>query len=60
MKIKAQFTPDPKLKPMDQVCQVLLDHHSVLINEQSFIQWIIRFIRCFNTMRHLHDKGVWC
>lgn len=58
MKNKPKFTPDPKLKLMDQVRQVLRYHHYALTTEQTYTQWIVRFIRYFNANQHPRDMGV--
>jgi len=44
-KSKAKFKPDPKLKLMDQVCQVLRYHHYAYRTEQTYCAWILRYIK---------------
>jgi len=41
----AKFKPDPKLKLMDQVRQVLRYHHYAYRTEQSYCDWIIRYVK---------------
>lgn len=55
--IKPQFTPDPKLKLMDQVRQVLRYHHYAFATERTYVQWIVRFIRWFNNRFHPRIMG---
>jgi integron integrase len=57
MEIKPKFTPDPKLKLMDQVRQVLRYHHYAITTERTYVQWIVRFIRHFDTRLHPRDMG---
>ncbi len=44
MESKAKFRPDPKLKLMDQVTEVLRYHHYAYRTEQTYSQWIRRYI----------------
>jgi integron integrase len=57
MENKPKFTPDPKLKLMDQVRQVLRYHHYAIATERTYVQWIVRFIRYFNNRLHPRDMG---
>ena len=41
MKNKKKFKPDTKLKLMDQVKQVLRDHHYAYSTEQAYCDWIV-------------------
>ncbi len=45
MENKAQFQPNPSLKLMDQVKEVLRYYHYAYRTEQSYCQWILRYIR---------------
>ena len=38
-----KFTPDPNLKLMDQVVQVLRYHHYAYRTEKIYCEWIVRF-----------------
>ena len=40
-----KFKPDPNLKLMDQVCQVLRYHHYAYRTEQTYCNWILRYIK---------------
>ncbi len=44
-----QFKPNPDLKLMDQVREVLRYHHYAYRTEQSYCQWILRYIRFYGT-----------
>jgi hypothetical protein len=44
-KIKQKSKPDPKLKLMDQVRQVLRYHHYSYSSERTYCEWIVRFIK---------------
>lgn len=57
MESKAQFRPNPELKLMDQVREVLRYHHYAYKTEQSYCRWIIRYIRFFGGKRHPMDMG---
>jgi integron integrase len=52
MKNKAKFHPNPKLKLMDQVREVLRYHHYAYSTEQTYCQWILRYIRHFGGKTH--------
>jgi hypothetical protein len=45
MEIKPKFRPDSKLKLMDQVRQVLRYHHYAYRTEQTYCDWIVRYIK---------------
>ena len=53
MESKSAFRPHPDLKLMDQVREVLRYHHYAYRTEQSYCQWIIRYIRFHN---NVHPK----
>ena len=50
------FRPNPKAKLLDQCREVLRFHHFALRTEQSYVQWIRRFI-VFHGKRHPKDMG---
>jgi len=57
----ASFAEKPKFKPqsvrlMDQVREVLRYHHYSVRTEQSYIKWILAFIR-FNDKKHPKELG---
>lgn len=47
-----KFRPNPKLKLMDQVREVLRYHHYAYRTEQTYCQWILRFIYYFGGKTH--------
>ena len=57
MEIKPKFHPNPKLKLMDQVREVLLYHHYAYRTEQTYCQWILRYIRHFGGKTHPRYLG---
>ncbi|ABA88624.1 integron integrase [Syntrophotalea carbinolica DSM 2380] len=57
MKNKQKFHPNPELKLMDQVREVLRYHHYAYRTEQNYCQWIVRFIRFFDAKIHPKDMG---
>ncbi len=54
---QAKYRPNPDLKLMDQVRQVLRYHHYAYRTEQTYCQWIVRFIRFFDAKIHPRDMG---
>jgi integron integrase len=52
MEKKPRFRPNPKLKLMDQVREVLRYHHYAFRTEKSYCQWILRYIRFFGGKTH--------
>lgn len=57
MKNKPKFQPDPKLKLLDQVRQVLRYHHYAYRTEEIYCKWIVRFLKHFNYQIHPRDMG---
>jgi len=43
-----KFTPNPNLKLMDQVVQVLRYHHYAYRIEKIYCEWIVRFLKFYN------------
>jgi integron integrase len=52
MKNNSKFTPDPKLKLMDQVRQVLRHFDYSYNTEKIYYGWIIKYIKFFNTQNY--------
>jgi integron integrase len=48
MESQSKFRPDPNLKLMDQVKEVLRYYHYAYRTEQAYSQWILRYIHFFN------------
>ncbi len=57
MEKQAKFKPDPSLKLMDQVRQVLRYHHYALRTERTYSDWILRFIRFHGAKKHPKNMG---
>jgi integron integrase len=54
---KKKFKPDPKLKLMDQVRQVLRYHHYAYRTEKTYCDWILRFIKFYQCKKHPKYMG---
>ncbi len=52
-----QFRPDPNLRLMDQVRQVLRYHHYAYRTEQTYCDWILRYIRFHGSKIHPRNMG---
>lgn len=52
MENKPKFRPNPKAKLMDQVREVLRYHHYAYRTEQTYCQWILRYIHHFGGKTH--------
>ncbi len=57
MEKQAKFKPDPSLRLMDQVRQVLRYHHYALSTERTYCDWILRFIRFHGAKKHPKYMG---
>lgn len=57
MESNRKFRPDPKLKLMDQVRQVMRYHHYAIRTENTYCDWIVRFLRFFGFKKHPRDMG---
>jgi integron integrase len=57
MESKPKFRPDSGLKLMDQVRQVLRYYHYAYRTEQTYCDWIVRFIRFHGSKKHPKDMG---
>ncbi len=52
-----KFRPNPSLKLMDQVREVLRYHHYAYRTEQTYYQWILRYIYYFGGKTHPNTLG---
>lgn len=52
-----KFRPNPSLKLMDQVREVLRYHHYAYRTEQTYCQWILRYIYHFGGKTHPNVLG---
>ena len=57
MENKPKFRPNPKLKLTDQVRQVLRYHHYAYRTEQTYCDWIIRFVKFHGYQKHPKEMG---
>ncbi len=57
MENKTKFRPDPGIKLMDQVRQVLRYHHYAYRTENTYCDWIVRYIKYFCSKKHPRDMG---
>ena len=57
MENKQKFRPDPELKLMDQVCQVLRYHYYSYRTERTYCNWIIRFLKFYHFKIHPREMG---
>ena len=57
MENEKKFKPDPSLRLMDRVRQVLRCHHYAYRTERTYCDWIARFIRFFDSQKHAKDMG---
>lgn len=57
MKNHKKFKPDPNLKLMEQVKQVLRYHHYAYRTEQTYCDWILRYIRFHGATEHPRNMG---
>ena len=57
MENKPKFKPDPNLRLMDQVKQVLRYHHYSYRTEQTYTDWILRFIKFHGSRKHPLKMG---
>ncbi|WP_051284448.1 integron integrase [Desulforegula conservatrix] len=57
MENKIKFRPNPNLRLMDQVRQVLRYHHYSLRTEKTYCDWIARFIRFHKCQIHPSQMG---
>jgi hypothetical protein len=49
---KPKFRPNPSLKLMDQVREVLRYHHYAYRTESTYGQWILRYVRFYGGKTH--------
>ena len=57
MERKKKFKPDPNLKRMDQVREVLRYNHYAYRTEQTYCDWIKRFLKFYGYSRHPTEMG---
>ena len=57
MEGKKKLKPVPNLKLMDQVREVLRYHHYAYRTEQTYCEWIKRFLKFYAYSRHPKEMG---
>ena len=57
MENKKKFRPDPDLKLLEQVRQVLRYHHYAYRTEQAYCDWITQYIKFYNWKTHPKEMG---
>ncbi|MCF7848407.1 MAG: integron integrase [Kiritimatiellales bacterium] len=57
MESKKKFKPDPSLKLMDQVREVLRYHHYAYRTEQTYCEWIKRYLKFYDYKKHPQEMG---
>ncbi|MCP4022330.1 MAG: integron integrase [Desulfobacteraceae bacterium] len=57
METKKKYMPDPNLKLIEQVRQVLRHYRYAIRTEESYTRWIARYIRFIDPKRHPKDMG---
>ena len=57
MESKKKFKPDPDLKLMDQVREVLRYYHYAYRTEQTYCDWIKRYLKFYGMKRHPRKMG---
>jgi integron integrase len=57
MNDKKKFSPNPSLKLMEQVQEVLRYYHYAYRTEQTYCDWIKRFLKFYEMKRHPRDMG---
>lgn len=55
MENKPKFTPNPKLKLMDQVRETLRYYHYALSTERTYYSWILKYIYFYGKKKHPID-----
>ena len=57
MENKPIFKPNPKLKLMEQVREVLRYYHYAYRTEQSYSSWILQYIKFYGGKTHPKNMG---
>ena len=57
MESNPKFKPDPGLKLMEQVRQVLRYHHYAYRTEKTYCDWIVRYVKFTGAKIHPRDMG---
>ena len=57
MESKPKFRPDPRLKLLDQVRQVMRYHHYSYRTEKTYCNWIVKYVKFHGARKHPIDMG---
>ena len=57
MENKNKFRPDPQLKLLYQVRQVMRYHHYAYRTEKTYCDWIVRYVKFHGAKKHPKDMG---
>jgi len=57
MEVKKKFKPNPKLKLMEQVREVMRYHHYAYRTEQTYSDWILRYVKFHGSKKHPRNMG---
>jgi len=57
MENKITFRPNPRLRLMDQIREVLRYHHYAYRTEETYCQWILRYLHFYGGKTHPRDLG---
>jgi len=57
MEVNQNFEPDPSLKLMDQVRQVLRYYHYAYRTEETYCRWIVQYLKFFDFKNHPNKMG---
>jgi len=56
-KASPKFSPNPDLKLMDQVRQVMRYHHYAYRTEKTYCDWIVRYVKFHGAIKHPREMG---
>lgn len=57
MENKPKSIPNPESKLMDQVREILRYYHYARFTENTYCQWVLRFLYFYDKKRHPKDMG---
>jgi hypothetical protein len=57
MEEQRKFRPNPDLRLMEQVCEVLRYYHYAYRTEQTYCDWIKRYLKFYNCKTHPREMG---
>ncbi|MEE9167463.1 MAG: integron integrase [Candidatus Neomarinimicrobiota bacterium] len=56
-KTPPEFTPDPNMRLMDQIRQVMRYHHYAYRTERTYCDWIVRYVKFHGSKKHPREMG---